>query len=93
MVGTDAMNFLLKTVRLARERDGYALLVVGFANKGRIHQFLVHLEISNGKVWLQADNSDFAIARDLEKAGLAKREIVLGFQEPQVRPYTEYAAA
>jgi len=76
-----------------RERDNYALIAVGFSSKRRIHHFLVHLEIINGKVWLQADNTDFEIAKDLEKAGLAKSEIVLGFQEPRVRPYTEYAAA
>jgi hypothetical protein len=76
-----------------RERDGYALIVAGFSNKRRIHHFLIHLEIINGKVWLQADNTDFEIAKDLEKAGLSRSEIVLGFQEPKVRPYTEYAAA
>jgi len=76
-----------------RERDSHALIAVGFSHKRRIHHFLVHLEIINGKVWLHADNADFEIARDLEKSGLAKSEIVLDFQEPRVRPYTEYAAA
>ena len=76
-----------------RERDSYGLVAIGFSNKRRIHHFLIHLEIINGKVWLQADNTDFVIARDLERAGLSKNEIVLGFQEPKVRPYTEYAAA
>jgi hypothetical protein len=76
-----------------RERDSYALVAVGFSGKRRIHHFLIHLEIINGKVWLQADNTDFEIAKDLEKAGLSRNEIVLGFQEPKVRPYTEYAAA
>lgn len=76
-----------------RKRDNYALIAVGFSNKRRIHHFLIHLEIINDKVWLQADNTDWIIARDLERAGLSKNEIVLGFQEPKVRPYTEYAAA
>lgn len=69
------------------------MIAVGFSNKRRIHHFLIHLEIINGKIWLQADNTDLVIARDLEAAGISKNEIVLGFQEPSVRPHTEYAAA
>ncbi|MFN0112370.1 MAG: element excision factor XisI family protein, partial [Blastocatellia bacterium] len=33
------------------------------------------------------------IATDLEEAGVPKEDIVLGFQPPKVRPYTEYAVA
>jgi hypothetical protein len=33
------------------------------------------------------------VAGDLEAAGVPKTDIVLGFQPPQVRPHTEYAAA
>ena len=78
---------------LDRERDSYAITAIGFDGPRRVHRFVIHLEIINGKVWLQADNTDLVIARDLERAGLTKSEIVLGFQEPKVRPHTEYAAA
>jgi hypothetical protein len=76
-----------------REHDNYALIVSGFGKAKRIHHFLVHLQIKNGKIWLQADNTDFEIAKDLERAGIRKDEIVLGFHQPKVRPYTDYAAA
>jgi hypothetical protein len=76
-----------------RQRDSYAITAVGFNGPRRVHRFVIHLEIINGKVWLQADNTDFEIARDLEKAGIAKSEIVLAFHEPKLRPHTEYAAA
>ncbi|MEP7338691.1 MAG: XisI protein [Acidobacteriota bacterium] len=76
-----------------RQRDSYAITAIGFDGPRRVHRFVIHLEIINGKVWLQADNTDLVIARDLERAGILKNEIVLGFQEPEVRPYTEYAAA
>lgn len=75
------------------QRDSYAITAIGFDGPRRVHRFVIHLEIINGKVWLQADNTDLVIARDLERAGLSKNEIVLGFQEPKVRPHTEYAAA
>jgi hypothetical protein len=76
-----------------RQRDSYAIIAVGFDGPRRVHRFVIHLEIISGKVWLQADNTDLVIARDLEAAGISKNEIVLGFQEPSVRPHTEYAAA
>ncbi|MGH9846114.1 MAG: XisI protein [Blastocatellia bacterium] len=78
---------------LDRQRDSYGLIAVGFDKARRLHHFVIHLEIINGKIWLQADNTDLVIARDLERAGIAKSEIVLGFQPPSVRPHTEYAAA
>lgn len=76
-----------------RHADSYALIEVGWAENQRIHQFVIHLEIINGKVWVQADNTDLNITRELERAGIPKGDIVLGFQPPAVRPYTDYAAA
>jgi hypothetical protein len=73
--------------------DSYALVEVGWTDKERVHQFIVHVEISDGKVWIQADNTDLNITRELERAGIPKSDIVLGFQPPAVRRYTEYAAA
>ncbi|MGH9801897.1 MAG: XisI protein [Blastocatellia bacterium] len=98
---TEALEFIGPTndqgveykLMFDRERDSYAITAIGFDGPRRVHRFVIHLEIINGKVWLQADNTDLVIARDLERAGLSKNEIVLGFQEPKVRPHTEYAAA
>ena len=59
----------------------------------RIYGPVVSLEIIDGKVWLQADNTDLRIAERLEEAGIPKDDIVLGFQPPHVRPYTAYAVA
>lgn len=75
------------------QADSYAVISEGWQNDERIHHILVHLEIINGKVWLQADNTDMVIARQLERAGIPKQDIVLGFQPADVRPHTEYAAA
>jgi hypothetical protein len=73
--------------------DSYALIEVGWANNQRVHQFIIHLEIINGKVWVQADNTDLNVTRELERAGVPKSDIVRGFQPPAVRQYTEYATA
>ena len=76
-----------------RRSDNYLIVCEGWQGARRIDTNVVHLEIINGKVWIQVDNTDQAIARQLEKAGVPKNDIVLGFQPPSVRPYTEYAAA
>jgi hypothetical protein len=51
----------------------------------------IHLEIINGKVWVQYDGTEDGITDELLKAGIPKEHIVLGFHEPEVRPYTGFA--
>lgn len=76
-----------------RNTDSYGLIEVGWDDDQRVHQFIIHIEIINGKVWIQADHTDLNITRELEHAGIPKQAIVLGFKPPAVRPYTEYAIA
>jgi hypothetical protein len=76
-----------------REQDRYMLITTGWNGPRRVHNIVIHLDIIAGKIWIQADNTDAVIARDLEKAGVPKSDIVLGFRHPNVRPLTEYAVA
>ena len=76
-----------------RGTDSYLLLRQGWDKSRRVHAIIVHLEILNGKIWVQEDWTEHGVGGDLEEAGVSKNDIVLGFQPPQVRPYTEYAAA
>lgn len=76
-----------------RQHDSYAVISQGWDKARRVHDFIMHLELINGKVWIQEDNTDLAIAEELERAGIPKHDIVLGFHPPDVRPYTEYAVA
>lgn len=41
---------------------------------------VAHLEIKDGKIWIQEDNTESGIATDLEAAGVPKEDIVLGFR-------------
>jgi hypothetical protein len=75
------------------QSDSYAVISDGWQGIERIHDVLIDLEIKQGKVWIQADNTDVAVARELEEHGIPKSDIVLGFRAPDVRPYTDYAAA
>lgn len=74
------------------KKDRYLLMVQGWQNVKRIHQCVAHIEIVNGKIWIQHDGTEDGIARQLENAGIAKDKIVLGFYEPEVRTFTDYAA-
>jgi len=76
-----------------RKADNYLIMREGWERGYHEHHCVVHIEIINGKVWIQKDGIEYGIATDLGRAGIPKSDIVLGFQPPEVRPYTEYAAA
>ena len=42
---------------------------------------------------MQYDGTKYGVARELADAGVPEDHIVLGFREPEIRPYTEYAVA
>jgi XisI protein len=74
-----------------RRSDNYLVLREGWEGSQRVHNTVVHVEIIDGKIWIQADWTERGVAADLGEAGIPKSDIVLGFQPPHVRPYTEYA--
>lgn len=76
-----------------RIRDRYLWMDVGWDGERRVHGCLVHIDIIDGKIWIQRDGTEEGIAADLERAGIPKEHIVLGFRPPEVRPYTGYAVA
>lgn len=76
-----------------RESDRYLLMIVGRENDRRVHGCLAHVDIIDGKVWIQRDGTEGGIANELVEAGIPKDRIVLGFRSPELRKYTEFAAA
>ncbi|MEH2459658.1 MAG: element excision factor XisI family protein [Nostoc sp.] len=59
----------------------------------RVHGCIVHINIINGKLWIQRDGTEHGIPRDFTEAGIPKDYIVLGFREPELREYTGYPVA
>ena len=74
-----------------RKADSSVVIALGWERARRPRRVVIHLEIINGKVWIQEDNTDVIIAEDLELAGIPKSDIVLGFHPADVRPHTGYA--
>lgn len=77
---------------LDRQTDNYLIVREGWDGPRHLDRIVVHLEIMNGKIWIQEDWIEHGIATKLEAAGIPKSDIVLGFQPPDIRSLTEYAA-
>ncbi len=75
-----------------RQNDRYLIVSVGWDDR-RVHGCLIHVDLIDGKIWIQRDGTEDGIAGDLEEAGIPKDRIVLGFKRPEIRKYTEYAVA
>ncbi len=76
-----------------RDRDRYLLIQVGWTNGHWVYGCLLHLDIIEGKVYIQQNNTEVAIASRLVELGIPKHDIVLGFQSPFKRQLGEYAAS
>jgi hypothetical protein len=76
-----------------RKSDHYLLMLVGWEKGKRVHGCLTHMDIIDGKIWVQRDGTEDGMALDLVRAGIPKQSIVLGFQPPHRRTYTEFAVA
>lgn len=75
------------------EHDHYQLLDVGWDDQSRIHNCVLHLDIKDGKIWVQQDLTDPGVVEKLLDRGVPKEDIVLAFHAPYKRPYTGFAVA
>ena len=74
------------------ESGQYALMSIGWMQGERISGTTLLLRIRDGRIWVEEDGTDAPIADDLVEAGVPRRSIVLGFQPPEIRAFTEFAA-
>jgi serine/threonine protein kinase len=70
--------------------DHYQLLHVGWRNNRRDFGCILHLDIKDGKIWIQHDGTEEGIANQLVEMGVPKQDIVLAFHEPYVRQFTDF---
>ena len=76
-----------------RSHDSYLLVINGWEGWKRVHGVIVHVDIIDGKFWIQRDGTEEGIATELMEVGIPKERIVLAFRPPSVRPHTEFAVA
>ncbi|MGH9799096.1 MAG: XisI protein [Blastocatellia bacterium] len=74
-------------------RDHYLLFHLGWWQRKRVRSFTVYVRIINGKFYIEHDMTEDSIATELLEAGVPEQDIVLAFHAPELRQYTEFAAA
>ena len=74
-------------------RDHYQIVDVGWRDLQRTYGVPIHIDIKNGKLWIQHNGTDYDFIQDLIEKGVPKEDIVLAFHPPYKRPYTGFAVA
>ena len=86
-----AYGDMVDEIIVDREADCYLWITRGYQqNRKCIHACIVRIDIIDGKLWIQQDNTE-GVTPDLERYGIPKEHIVLGFHPPDIRPHTGYA--
>ncbi len=73
------------------EHGHYELVHVGWEGARRIHGAVIHVDILEGRIWIQHDGTEEGIAGRLVAAGISPEDIVMGFHPPAQRRLTRYA--
>lgn len=73
--------------------DTYAIVNVGWDGNERMNATTVLMRIINGKIWVEEDHTMYGFVDELLDKGINADEIVLAFQPPKMRQYTEFAVA
>jgi XisI protein len=86
MPGTLMPNTLQVVPVFDRQGHRYQLLCQGWAaNEQRIFYPMIHIEIIDGHVWIQHNQSDCDLGEALYNHGIPKSQIVLGLYPPSLR--------
>jgi hypothetical protein len=75
------------------DRSQYLWFNIGWTNGKRIKAISVYLRLKNDKIYIEEDWTEAGIATELMRLGIPSSEIVLAFQPPEVRQFTEFAIA
>jgi len=75
------------------EHEHYQLVYAGWYKKQRQYGCIMHLDIKDGKIWIQHDGTEIGVANELVELGVPKEDIVLAYHPPYKRPYTGFAVA
>jgi len=80
-------------VILDEANDHYELMHTGWVGHRRIHGPVLHIDIRDGKIWIQHDGTEEGVAEELVEAGIPRDRIVLAFKHPSRRSLTDYATS
>lgn len=67
------------------DNEHYQLVMLGWDKGERVYGCTMHLDIKDGKIWIQHNSTDALITRELIAMGVAKEDVVIGFHAPYKR--------
>lgn len=73
------------------EHHHYLVQKLGWKASHRLQHTVLHVALRQGKIWIEDDWTEEGIATYFLEHGVPREDIVLGFQPPMMRPYTEFA--
>ncbi len=76
-----------------QSHGNYILLEIGWTIEERIKRIIAYVRLRNDKVWVETDWTEEGLASYLLDAGVPNQDIVLAFNPPHMRQYTEFAVA
>jgi hypothetical protein len=56
--------------------DHYQVVSVGWEDGSRMYGCLIHVDLKDGKIWIQYDGTEYAIANELIDLGVPKQDIM-----------------
>ena len=74
------------------ERKQYLWFNIGWKEGKRVKGVSVYIRIKNDKIYIEEDWTEEGMATELMRKGIASSDIVLAFQPPEMRKFTEFAA-
>ncbi len=73
------------------EHGHYQLVNVGWHNNKWVYGCVLHIDIKDGKVWIQHNGTKIEIGDELVASGIPQENIVIGFHSPYKRRFTKFA--
>jgi hypothetical protein len=67
------------------QRDRYLILSQGWRGQERVYWVVMHLELRQGKVWIQRNQTEIDIEAELITLGIPQADIVRGLIPPEYR--------
>lgn len=75
------------------QRDRFLILSQGWRGQERVYWVVMHLELRDGKVWIQRNQTEVEIEAELMALGIPQEEIVLGMIPPEYRSLAGFTEA
>lgn len=71
----------------------YEIMQAGWVGDRRIHGSALHVDLRDGKIWIQYDGTEHGVANEFLEAGVPPDHLVLAFHAPHQRKHPPFAAA